>query len=61
MTEGTRVAWAGNQDPWCAPGYNGTVASVAAHDENQIKVIWDERHPWFGRYTFERRKNLRAT
>lgn len=55
---GARVIWAGKQHPWCAPGYNGTVLKVAQHDENRVKVLWDERE--FGTlYTWERRANLR--
>lgn len=58
IEEGTRVSWAGNQNRWCAPGYNGTVLKVAHHDENSLKVLWDERE--FGTlYTWERRANLK--
>lgn len=56
MITGDRVRWAGVQNPWCAPGFNGTVLAVATKDENSLKVAWDER-PGKG-YTWERRKNL---
>lgn len=56
MEEGTRVKWVGVQ--WPHPGTVGTVLSVAEHDENQIKVLWDDRPKWQSQYTFERRKNL---
>jgi hypothetical protein len=61
MTAGDRVVWAGVQNRWCAPGFNGEILSVARNDKDSIKVLWDERVPVFGKtngYTWERRKNL---
>lgn len=54
IESGARVRWAGVQDPRCAPGFKGVVLKIAYHDENSVKVLWDERHT----YTWERRKNL---
>jgi hypothetical protein len=61
MRPGQYVVWAGNQNPWCAPGYNGTVLAVAANDPGSIKVLWEERIEMFGKtnaYTWERHANL---
>lgn len=60
MTEGDRVSWAGNPNPWCAPGEHGTVLAISRKDPNQVKVEWDKRPDWIGTYTWERRKNLDA-
>lgn len=65
MQKGDRVKWAGNQNIWCAPGYNGTVVAVG-QDPGQVAVHWDERDPnivggeyrGWGKVTRERRKNL---
>ena len=51
---GSRVKWAGVQDPRCAPGFNGHVEKISYRDENSLRVYWDER----GTYTWERRANL---
>ena len=59
MDVGDRVRWAGVQDPRCAPGFNGTVLATARRDPDSLKVEWDERPGWLGRYTWERRANLR--
>lgn len=69
MKQGNRVKWVGDQNPWCAPGYNGTVVSVSDQDPDQIAVSWDERDPdvvgghyrGWGIITRERRKNLGVT
>jgi hypothetical protein len=44
--------------PNCRPGTVGTVLKTAHHDPDSIKVLWDDRPPSLGRYTWERRKNL---
>lgn len=56
MNVGDKVVWAGQQDPRCAPGFNGKVEKIAGKDPNSIRIFWDER----GSYTWERRKNLRV-
>ena len=52
---GDPVAWAGEQNPNCAPGYTGKVLAISRKDPDSIKVSWKERG---GGYTWERRKNL---
>lgn len=54
MKIGDRVKWVGIQDPRAAPGFHGVVERIAHHDEDSLRVLWDER----GTYTWERRKNL---
>jgi hypothetical protein len=61
MTPDTKVKWAGKQHPNCRPGTTGTVLKVAHHDPDSIKVLWDDRHPALGRYTWERSKNISVT
>lgn len=64
---GARIVWTGNQNPWCAPGYNGVVLKVAHHDPDSFKIRWDRavftiaqrQYTAPKRYTWERRANLR--
>lgn len=67
MHPGARVKWVGDQSEWCAPGYTGTVLKVAHHDEDSLKIKWDEVlrpdgtvREWVAReaYTWERRANI---
>lgn len=58
IEEGSKVAWAGIQNDWCAPGYKGVVLAISRKDENSLKVLWAERKRGT-LYTWERRKNLR--